>query len=336
MTAPGPRAILYPVMKKYLLFVYAACLLVNIFTAHPAAAFEGPLQTKNLFPLFMHLDTPYLESAATGNSFSSGLSHSSVFVVKDSGGWSADLDMETTELDLKYRREISGLFELGIDLPVISFNSGFMDSFLNSYHKTFGFGDYGRSSRPDNAFLYELKKDGVTVIKGKNGGIGIGDIRLTAKKKLLSNDPVVSVRAEIELPTGSASDGFGSGGFDGGVSILVDKKLGEKFMSYFNVGVVLPGDLKGHESVGLRSYAHGGAGVEAALWEKFSLLGQIYFQTSPFPKTGIGAIDRLSALLSFGGRYSSGSNSFEFSLSEDANTAGAPDVTFNFYYKRRL
>ncbi len=35
----------------------------------------------------------------------------------------------------------------------ISFNSGFMDAFLSSFHKTFGFPDYGRSGRPGNDFL---------------------------------------------------------------------------------------------------------------------------------------------------------------------------------------
>jgi hypothetical protein len=41
-------------------------------------------------------------------------------------------------------------------------------------------------------------------------------------------------------------------------------------------------------------------------------------------------------LLSFGGRYVSGKNSLEFSLTEDPNTAGAPDVTFNLTYRKRF
>ena len=48
----------------------------------------------------------------------------------------------------------------------------------------------------------------------------------------------------------------------------------------------------------------------------------------------IGAVDRASALVVLGGRYSSGTNSLEFSLTEDINTAGAPDVIFNLTYKK--
>lgn len=302
----------------------------------PAAAFEGPLQLKNQFPLFLPLNPPYLESALTENSFSAGLSHSSVFMIKNSAEWSVNLDMEITELALRYKKDFPGLFEIGIEVPFISFESGFMDGFLESYHSAFGFPDYGRSSRPENQFLYEVSRKGVTVIRGDNGKIGIGDIRLSAKRVLLDGDPVISIKADLQLPTGDASRGFGNGSLDAGLAVLADKKISEKFMTYFNTGVIFPGDLKAEETIALRTSWFAGASIEAALWKRFGLLGQILFQSSPYPKTGIGNIDRISALLSFGGRYSCGRNSLEFSLTEDPNTAGAPDVTFNLSYKRKF
>jgi len=149
-------------------------------------------------------------------------------------------------------------------------------------------------------------------------------------------DPEISFRADVELPTGSSSKGFGNGSFDFGFTLLMDKKLGETFKTYWSAGVVFPGDLKGKETIHLKNYVHAGAGVEAALWRSFSLLGQISFHTSPFPRTDIGTVDRTAALLSLGGRYSAGKNSFEFSLTEDPNTAGAPDFTVNLFYKRKL
>jgi hypothetical protein len=62
----------------------------------------------------------------------------------------------------------------------------------------------------------------------------------------------------------------------------------------------------------------------------------VLFQNSPFPKTGISSIDRISALLSFGGRYTSGKNSVELSFTEDPNTAGAPDFIVTIAFKRHL
>ncbi|HXX57667.1 MAG TPA: DUF3187 family protein [Thermodesulfovibrionales bacterium] len=311
-------------------------LLFLLFLASPATSFEGPLQVKNQFPLFVFLNPPYLERALPEDSLSVILSYSSDYMVKSSSDWSVGLDMETTELSLRYKKKIVNSFELGIDVPFLSFNSGFLDHFLSDYHRTFGFSDYGRSNRPANTFLYEMSKNGKLLIQADNGTIGLGDIRLTAKKALLLADPVVSLMADIELPTGSASKGFGSGGIDTGIAVLIDKRLGEKVMLYGNVGVVFTGDLKWKERVKLRDSLYGGVCVEAAPWKNFSLLGQAVFQSSPFPETGIPSLDRLSVLLSFGGRYSRGENIFELSLTEDPNTAGAPDFTVVFAFKRKL
>jgi hypothetical protein len=321
-------------MRKSLLFPCA--MIISLVLAHGASAFGGPVQVKNQFPLFLTLDAPFLETASYDHALSVGLSYSSVYMVRNSPSWSVNLDMEVAEINFRYRRTILDLVELGIDVPLLSFNSGFMDDFLSGYHKLFGFSDYGRSSRPPNAFLYEVRKNGVVVIQGEGGGIGIGDIRLSAKRVLLDGDPVVSVKADLELPTGSASRGYGNGSVDGGASLLIDKNITEKVKAYLNLGVVFPGDLRARETIRLKEFLYGGLCVEAALWKGLSLLGQTTAQGSPFPRTGIGSMDRTSVLLTLGGRYYTGKNSFELSVTEDPNTAGAPDFTVAFSFKRRF
>ena len=86
----------------------------------------------------------------------------------------------------------------------------------------------------------------------------------------------------------------------------------------------------------MKEYYYAGAALEAAIRENFGLLAQVSFQSSPFPHTGIGTVDRTAALLTLGGRYRTGKGSIELSLTEDANTAGAPDVIFNLIYKKRF
>lgn len=315
-----------------------AALNVSIFLVllSPAAfAFEGPLQVKNQFPLFVHINPPYLERANTEDSFSVSLAHSSVFMTRSSPAWSVQLDMEITEFNFRYRKNIGSLFEFGIEAPVLIPNSGFMDNFLSSYHAAFGFPDYGRSGRPNNEFLYEIRKNGTLVVKGENGKANIGDIRLTAKKMVLSNDPAISLKADIEFPTGDASSGFGSGSIDAGIAVIIDKKINDWLKTYYNVGMVLPGNLKGFETVKLREFVYGGACAEAALSKSLSLLGQVFIQGSPLPKTDIPSIDGTAVLLTFGGRYSSGSTIMEFSFTEDPNTSGAADFTIDFTFKVR-
>jgi hypothetical protein len=319
-------------MKKIIIFL--AMLL--IFSLHSSASygFDGPLQVRNQFPLFLYLNTPYLESALVEDSFSASLSYSSINLVESSSEWDIGLDMEITELNLRFRKSIKDFIELGVEVPIFSFNSGFMDGFLNSYHDAFGFPDYGRSNRPDNEFLYEVRRNGDLVVKGKNGHIGLGDIRLTFKKPLLNSDPAISIKGDIELPTGDAKTGYGNGSIDAGIAVLMDKRLSEYFKSYLNIGAVFPGDLRGHERINLREFFYSGAAIEASIWKNISLIGQVFVQESPLPKTDISSVDRLAVLLSLGARYSSGNNNFEFSLTEDPNTSGAPDFTMNFSFKR--
>ena len=333
LTYTGGRDILYAMRRCFWTFGIVIALFLC-----PAAgfSFEGPFQVKNQFPLFLYLNAPVVESAVNESSFSLNVSHSSMFMIENSEDWTINLDMEVTELNLKYKRNIPNFFEIGVEVPVLNFSSGFMDGLLNSYHDAFGFPDYGRETRPENEFLYEVKKNGSAVAKAEDGRIGLGDIRLSIKRELIKGDPHVSVKANIEFPTGKASRGFGSGSIDGAIALLVDKRLGDKFNLYVNSGIVFPGDLHAERTVRLKEYFYAGAAVEAALLKNFSLLGQVSFQSSPFPSTGIGPVDRTAALLTFGGRYGTGKDSLEFSLTEDPNTAGAPDVIFNLTYKKKF
>jgi len=301
-----------------------------------ALSFEGPLQVKNQFPVFLPVDQPYLEQASTETSFSLSLSHSSVFVVKDSAQWGAHLDIELTELDIRYKKDIPELFEIGVDVPLLRATAGFMDRPLAGYHRTFGFGDYGRSSRPNNDFLYDIKKDGAPVIEGDNDRAGFGDVRLTLKKKIMEPDPVISVLAELELPTGNARVGYGNGSVDSGLAVLLDKDLGTDTKLYANLGAVFPGDLKAFQDIGLNNFYYAGAGIEALVWPRVGLLAQLTAQTSPYPRTGISQIDDTGMILVLGGRYYADAGSFELSLTEDPNTTGAPDFILNVACKKRF
>jgi len=331
LTSNAAFAILSSRMKTF--FQSFILLLISPFFAN---AFDGPLQVRNQFPLFLPVNAPFLEKPAIETSFSAGLSHSSIHLADNSTKWGMGLDMEITELNLRAKKNLNDFIEIGIELPILGFSSGVMDGFLNGYHDAFGFPDYGRSERPENEFLYEVRRDNALIVKGKNGRIQVGDIRLTFKKPILKSDPAVSIQASIEFPLGNAKAGFGNGSLDTGLSVMMEKNFGDKLNAYLNFGIVFPGDLRGYERVTLRDYLYGGAAVEAAFWKNISLLGQIFIQGSPLPETDIPSVDRTAVLLAFGGRYSAGKNSVELSLTEDPNTSGAPDFTMNFSFKRRF
>lgn len=323
-------------------------IVVLLFVSSPSVAYsfsattdssrgkEGPLQIKNQYPIFLHASQPYLEKASVENSFSISLTHSSTYTVQNSSNWVINLDMEITEFNLRYKRIIRDFIEFDMDVPVLILGGGFMDGFLESYHSTFGFPDYGRNKRPLNDFLYEVRRDGALVIKGKSG-IGLGDVRLAVKKPITSSGGFnLSVKGDIEFPTGSAKKGYGNGSLDVGVSILLDKNISNSIMTYWNFGAVFPGDVKGYQKVDLKNFVHGGVSAEVAFGKNFSVLVQLQGQSAIYPETDLLAVDRAAYLLALGGRYNKGKRSLELSLTEDINTSGAPDFIVNLSYKIKL
>ncbi len=313
-------------------------LLVFSLLIHPvllpaASSFEGPLQVRNLYPIFLHADQQYLEKAAVENSMSYSLSHSSTYTVQESGDWVIHLDMEITELNFRYRRIVSDLFELNVDIPVLVVGRGFMDGFLENYHSTFGFADYGRSQRPQNDFLYEVRREGRLIVKGRSG-VRLGDIRLAVKKPLISRDGLgLSLRGDVEIPVSSARQGFSNGSPDAGLSVLLDRRVTGRIMTYWNLGAVFPGDLRAYERMDINNFVTGGISVEAVVKPGLSLIVQLQGQSAVYPVTDLLAVDRDAYLIIFGGRYKTGGRSLDLSLTEDINTAGAPDFILNLTYK---
>jgi len=317
---------------KYVPFTTLLILLSLPSTAHP---FGGPLQVRNQLPIFLHADQPYIERAGVEDSISLSLSHSSTYIVQASQEWVIDLDMEITEFNMRLKKVIKGM-ELDIDVPLLILSDGFLDGFLNAYHSTFGFGDYGRPERPLNSFLYEIRREGVRIIKGEEG-FGLGDIRVGAKRLLYSSDgSSIGIKGGVELPTGDADKGFGSGGLDADIALLIDRRVSDRLMSYWNIGAVHTGDLRTSRRLNLRDFLYAGLAVEGMLNKHLGLLVQLEAHPSIYPETGLEAIDTCACLLVFGGRYYRSGDALEFSITEDIAVGSAPDFIINITYKKEI
>ncbi len=301
-----------------------------------ASAFGGPLEVRNSLPLFLSAGSPLLLSAECGDSLSFDLAYSSTYVVGSSPHWSFNIDLEASVLHIAVRKLLGPSTELSLDVPVISYNSGVLDGFLDAYHSAFGFPDYGRSERPRNDFLLKVYRDGAAVVLGRPGEAALGDVRVGIKKALSAGDPYMSFYGFVEFPSGDPERGYGNGTLDGSVALLVDKALSDDVMSYLNAGAVFTGDYRGKDvTVSLRDYLYGAVGVEKLLPGAFSFNVQLFVQGSPFGETGVRAMDEVAAVLSLGGRYRmDGKSDLDFSFSEDLSTAGAPDFMVALSWRR--
>ncbi|MBI5582465.1 MAG: DUF3187 family protein [Deltaproteobacteria bacterium] len=319
--------------KKQPLFL---TMLTVLLLTSPVFSLEGPLGVKNQFPLFLHLNVPIMEKAAQEDSLAVNLQYSSIFMKKESADWLVDLDLELAELDIAYKKNFPGRVEIGLELPMLGFSSGVLDQPLETYHDAFGFPDYGRSRFPKNEFHYRLFRNGKLLVAGESGRVGLGDLRLTAKKEFPFGPCLLAVKGELELPTGDPNTGFGNGSLGGGLALIGEWKPGGPFNLTGILGLVAPGDLKALETVDLQPYYYLGVSGEWAVWRNWEVLGQVLAQTSPYPETGISSVDRPGVILTLGGRYAFGLNSVEFSFTEDLNVTGAPDFIFQLGFKHKF
>ncbi len=264
------------------------------------------------------------------------MSHSSTYTVEDSSDWHVALDMEVTSVLFRYRRIFRDTYEFGLDVPVLIFGAGILDSPLESYHNAFNFNDYGRSSRPHNEFLYEVSRDGSPVVQGSSR-TRLGDIRVALKTLLTGSETYrLSIGADVELPVSNAEKGYSNGSIDSGAGLYFDLKATDSTMTFWNMGFVIPGDVRGHERIDLKNYVYGGVAVETMMSGHFSAIVQVEGQSSVYPETGISAIDGNSFRLDLGGRYYGDGRSVALSLTEDLNTTGAPDFIINLTYRLSL
>lgn len=303
-----------------------------------AASFQGPLSARNGFPLAAILDAPYLERAVHEDSLSIGLAHSSVDLLESDAGLDFRIDLEATELAVRYRKTVHGFCEFGIDVPFHSFNGGFLDRSIVRFHEAFGL-ESGKNTDPPGRFLFEVDKDGAPVVRGERGGIGVGDIRASVKKSLFRGKTfAAALAADLEFPTGDAGKGYGNGRLDRRVALLAEGSFGERFQAVVNIGKVFPGDLHGLTTLRFDDYRYGGVSLEAALSPRSSLVAQIFVQDTPLPREGLVFPILLEdpMLVTAGYHYRTGGYGFEISLTENLRPSFSPDLTLSVTMKRTL
>jgi hypothetical protein len=323
-------------MKNNLSLPLQLVLIIFTTTAF-AGPFEGPLVIKNGYPLYAAIRSPSLMSAEPENNLDINFSYSSTYQVKRLNDWYFGIDLETAITDIQFKRLAGKETEIGLDIPIIRYGPGFMDGAIDTYHDLIGLHNaYGRNNRPRDQFLLQITHNGEIVIQGEPGKTAVGDMMVEVKQALYNNraSTIISVQAFVNLPTGDPDAAFGSGRTNGGMAVLMNEMLRSDIMVYLNAGIGFINKLEALQEVKLGNYYYGGVGLELLYSKSLSLNAQMVIQSSPFPKSGIHFVDDPSLLGSFGGRYKVDAlSSLGIAVTEDLDTAGAPDIMIGADYR---
>ncbi len=292
----------------------------------------GPLRVGERNPLYRQFYTAKAEAAeptAPGRwALETGVDFANVFERAGNGVFYHEIDMEMLLGDVVARRGFAGGWELGVDLGAHSYFSGFMDSFIQEFHQTFGLPNDTRDEIPDNSYRYFLEQiGGEVLVDTPRQSLALADPVGFVKKRIR---PGLAVKAAVKAPLGAAA--ISSGRADLGVELLFRGGMGPwRFHGLLGVATIRsPRNL---DFIANDAALSAMASFERAIASRAVFILQLDGGSPYFNGTGLETLDEppLNLTLGFAGRFRGGPR-WQAAFAEDLSAKG-PSVDFALHFR---
>jgi hypothetical protein len=299
-------------------------------TAASARAFVAdPLLVRDQNPLVrgVYLPLPVSAGGNDGLRYSAALQWSNTANADVSPRERLTVDAETLELDLGVEGQ-RGAWRFRAGLPVIRRSAGVLDSFISSWHDTFGLPDGDRPALPKDAYRIRYERSGRATLDVPEG-TALGDLHVELGRVLVDGEGAgLSGWLGAELPTGSESRATGNGAVDFAGWFAGRVQLGARVQLTGQAGVTVPG---GDGPLPPRDAA--GFGTLTLGWQiARSFTGIVQLDAhSALADDADAKFLQSATVLTIGGRVPLGDGAvFEAGVSEDVAVDRSPDVVFHF------
>ena len=247
--------------------------------------------------------------------------------------YKVEIDAEVSRLDACLNYGFYDHLELGLQIPFIWLGRGYLDSFITDFEGTFGFTTpRSRERQGKDNYTYLLRYNNTLLINTTVPTEGLGDTVLTAKYNVVEEEgslPNFSLRGALKFPTADSDKLLGSGEYDFGLGLLMDKKWGERFSTYFNFDYIL---IQEPSFLSLLDMDHfllsTAGGIEVSFTRKCSMIFQVQFHTTPYPNSNTNALDERALDGILGLRYRIKKNFLWHAEVVENESAASPDVSF--------
>ena len=247
------------------------------------------------------------------------------------------IDGESYSLTFSLRRRVAERLELGIDLPIVSHQGGFLDHTIKEWHSVLGVSNSNRSGPSDELeFLYQ--GPGNNQYQLTSSSTGIGDVQLTAAIPLReasdADRRALAVRSSVKLPTGDEKKLHGSGAADFSLGLYASDTRSflerELALSAF-VGALVLGDGDVLPDLQRSTVPFGGVAAKWQVTERLGILTQVYAQGDYFD-SDLEEIGSETFQLSIGADYHLPRQGMSLALAivEDPIVDATPDFTIQF------
>ena len=281
-----------------------------------------------VLPYGLPLPSPARLLSVNEQSFITSLNVSNTINVELVGNEELFVDVETYQINLVHNWGFDG-WMLRLSLPFTSQSSGFLDSWIESYHDTMHLPQDIRPQYPRDDLTISYTVDGINLLNIDQRASGLGDIAFqTAYQAIRRPDFALSFWAGLELPTGNSDNLTGSGSVDVSFWLAMDKGFIEDRWLYANLGLLfisggdlLPGQQK-------HSILFGNLGMQFHPWRMIILKAQLDMHTA-FYDSSTDFLDHVVQLTFGGSVLISDQHRLDIAVAEDVLPGTSPDVNFN-------
>ncbi len=237
--------------------------------------------------------------------------------------------------------------ETGFEIRFYAYYTGFLDIFIQGFHKAFGFPNGSREFLPDNQIFINIENKNGYSLKLNTPLFSFGDIDLWCKWTFFENKIIsLAMIGSFKVPSGRSEFLSGSDFPDFGFSLLSDIRPFWLIAFYLQAGIVVPiNSLTPIDGKYVKPMFNGIIGIEFSFTKYFSLLAQFNIKTSPMKGsflllnnlniiTEYLSSPQTNLLVGFIVKYKD--FVWQFYFEEDTFTNAGVDISFNFMFKQSI
>lgn len=222
------------------------------------------------------------------------LDYASAIELSSRPGASLLLDAELLRLDATVTRNLGAGF-VGVSAGFNRASGGFLDGFLDWYHRVTGLRVKAREQRPRNQFAYQLELPGVDSM-GRAAESGfLGDVRLVGGVRLGAG---VQTAVAVTLPT--APEGYGRRVPSITSLTTFRSRPDRRLLTEWGLGIgytPTDGMLEGYQRT---LFVGANAGVRYRFWGKQAAFVNLFYQSPSYQGTDLRAFDKRELTLDYG------------------------------------
>lgn len=305
-------------------------------TAH--ASQVSPLLTRDQNPLLAIYGLPLPVSARLLPDGKSALQVSTNFSntinVEQKPGEVLFVDAETHSINFIFDTAINKDWMFRLQLPLIKHSAGFMDEWINDYHKLLNLPEGERPFYPTEQINIYYQRNGITQVNLQQQENGLGDISIQlAYQAMTDPDFNLSYWTSLKLATGDTKKLTGSESTDLAFWLACDKQLQNSLWSYLNLGILLMTDSPLSEDSHNNQALFLTTGIQFQMTDMIQLKAQLDNHTAFYDSNTefLGPVMQLT----FGGSIIFDKRTaLDIAIAEDIQTSASPDVNFNFTWRR--